>query len=431
MGVPAHWRFPGIKPTVGAAEGPDGWLAPENRTVLARFLSETTRHVVELGSWRGLSTRFIADRAPKATVYAIDTWLGASEHHIEFSAALPDLYDQFIAACWNYRDRIIPCRADTITGLLVLKHCGVIPELIYVDASHDYESVRRDVRMCRQLFPTAQLVGDDWWIDGVRRGVSDEIPNVAVEGSCWWFDPASPIAAPASAFPDFYCVHVASACDRRIHIERQFDLIGARDRLHFVAAPPADSPIVADYYSAGASAVASCFAGHLKALRTFLETAATEAIICEDDVCFHRDFAARFATVMGNVPRDCSAVLLSYMLIDWPNSGVRWSGRDPAQENLITVADQMHGAQLYWISRAWATEAVRRYDRPFAEIAFATDDVPIRTSEAITINSRGLAAYPVLAIERPNNASLIANDGRTTSHERISAGWGLHNFYVD
>src|SRR4051794_24358739 len=72
--------WPATKPDARAMEaGPPGWLEDGPREMLAASLGEATRVVVELGSWLGLSTRFIADRAPKACVIAVDHWEGSPE----------------------------------------------------------------------------------------------------------------------------------------------------------------------------------------------------------------------------------------------------------------------------------------------------------------------------------------------------------------
>jgi hypothetical protein len=181
-----YWQFPAEKPDV--PPNPQGWFSPENAAVLARLLNSATRQVIELGSWLGMSTRHIASCAPNATIFAVDHWLGSSEHIIEFRHLLENLYETFLVNCWEYRDRIVPCRADTSTGLIVLHHYNVSPDLIYIDASHDYESVRRDIKMCRQYFPSAQIVGDDWGWTSVRRAVIDELGENAIDatGNCWW-----------------------------------------------------------------------------------------------------------------------------------------------------------------------------------------------------------------------------------------------------
>src|SRR4051812_22659948 len=72
--------WPGEKPVISAPIENPGWLGEGTDRVLARSLSDETRLVVELGAWLGMSTRFIADLAPNATVISVDHWRGSSEH---------------------------------------------------------------------------------------------------------------------------------------------------------------------------------------------------------------------------------------------------------------------------------------------------------------------------------------------------------------
>ena len=74
-GLREFFSFPPTRP--GVAPNPMGWFDNRNAEVLKRYMSDKTAFVVEIGSYFGLSTRFICDNAPNATVVAIDTWLGS------------------------------------------------------------------------------------------------------------------------------------------------------------------------------------------------------------------------------------------------------------------------------------------------------------------------------------------------------------------
>ena len=165
-----------------------GWFPDCNQRVLAQHLSEKTKLVIELGSWVGLSTRWILDRAPNATVMAIDHWQGnpaTAEQPL-----IPILYESFISNCWVYKDRLIPIRATTIEGIRMAKVRGLVPDLVYIDAGHDYESVQTDIK--ESISFGCHLVGDDFnpnaW-PGVVRAVWEESNNfgrtLEVSGSTW------------------------------------------------------------------------------------------------------------------------------------------------------------------------------------------------------------------------------------------------------
>jgi hypothetical protein len=167
--------WPAERPADAAPGKELGWLSGGTEVMLSRALSPTTRLVVELGAWLGLSTRFIADAAPHATVVSVDHWQGSSEHQARdhFKDLLPRLYETFQARCWDYRDRVVPLRADTRDGLRAVAGHGLQPDFVYVDAEHSYEAVTAELALARELFPTAGLGGDDYDWDGVRTAVDE------------------------------------------------------------------------------------------------------------------------------------------------------------------------------------------------------------------------------------------------------------------
>lgn len=184
--------FPKTAPDVPPSD--HGWFLLGNRKILSGFLTPKTRIVVELGSWLGQSTRFIADHAPGAVVLAVDHWKGSSEHVSDPALAriLPRLYETFIRSCWEYRNRIIPISLDTLEGLRLIHSKKLRPDLVYIDAAHEYEAVMKDFETTFDLFPDSQIVGDDWGFPDVRKAVGEVsekrgIPIRAFE-NCWWVE---------------------------------------------------------------------------------------------------------------------------------------------------------------------------------------------------------------------------------------------------
>ena len=149
--------------------------------------------VVELGSWLGLSARFFLDIAPNAMVICVDHWQGSLEHHHDekWRKMLPTLYETFLVNLWSYRDRIIPLKAGTIEGLKLIHSLGIHPDLIYIDASHEYDAVFQDVQTAMALFPKSTICGDDWSWDGVRQAVTENATHfqqtVFTEGGHAWY----------------------------------------------------------------------------------------------------------------------------------------------------------------------------------------------------------------------------------------------------
>jgi GT2 family glycosyltransferase/tetratricopeptide (TPR) repeat protein/2-polyprenyl-3-methyl-5-hydroxy-6-metoxy-1,4-benzoquinol methylase len=171
--------WPARKPTVAPPTGTDGWLEDGAREILRSVLSPTTKLVVELGTWLGKSTRFIADNAPNARVIAIDHWQGSPEHQkrAEWREMLPNLYESFLAMSWDYRERIIPLKMTTEDGLRLVARYGLSPDVIYVDSDHSYEAVKGDLELALQFFPKAIILGDDCDEAGASAAL-DEIARV-------------------------------------------------------------------------------------------------------------------------------------------------------------------------------------------------------------------------------------------------------------
>lgn len=151
------------------------WLFPSTREVLEKTVPPDARVIVELGSFTGRSTRFLADHAATAIVIAVDHWRGSSDmaNDAEVVALLPRLYETFLAECWLYRDRVVPVRRPSIEGLREIAEAGLRPDVIFIDADHTYDAVRADLSCALDLFPQARIVGDDWNWDGVCQAVQE------------------------------------------------------------------------------------------------------------------------------------------------------------------------------------------------------------------------------------------------------------------
>lgn len=178
------YKYPDKKPEFDFDDR--GWFPECNQKVISKFIKDT-KLILELGSWLGKSTRFLAENS-NATVISVDHWKGGNENEEE-----KNLYEKFILNCWKYNERIIPLKMDTKEGMVLLYNLKLKPDLIYIDAGHDYESAKQDIMMAGNLFPNAIFIGDDFnpfnW-DGVVKGVWECIVekqrSLSVYQSCWW-----------------------------------------------------------------------------------------------------------------------------------------------------------------------------------------------------------------------------------------------------
>lgn len=172
-----------------------GWFTQSGHiNFLVPFTGVHIRNVVELGSWLGASTRWFCRQCPNATVYAIDHWKGSPENFKDNSVSgkIPTLYETFLINCWHLKNQLVPVRESTLKGMEAI--CEVAADLVYIDAAHDMASVLADIALAHQIWPDAQLCGDDWPHGPVQEGVRAalEIANasgkeyeIVTGGRCW------------------------------------------------------------------------------------------------------------------------------------------------------------------------------------------------------------------------------------------------------
>lgn len=166
--------WPAEKPKTIPNRG-HGWFSVPTREMLLSVLTDQTRLVCELGSWLGLSTRWLAEHAPNAFVIAIDHWKGNHEDSEKLATArlLPRLYETFLANCWDYRQQIIPVRLEARQGLEALQAAQLVPDVFYMDADHSQAFVAAQLRLILDHFPTSEIVGDDWDWGSVQMAVGE------------------------------------------------------------------------------------------------------------------------------------------------------------------------------------------------------------------------------------------------------------------
>jgi hypothetical protein len=157
------------------------WCLIENKIGLWQLIKPGDI-IVECGSWVGESSRHIAELVydrdnPRKSghIYCVDTWEGDSGHKKTYAHIIDKLYDLFIYNCWQYRSLITPIRAFSWDGMKIIADAGVVPNLVYIDASHDYIDVLKDLETAHNLWPNATLCGDDWVVcrGEVGRAVED------------------------------------------------------------------------------------------------------------------------------------------------------------------------------------------------------------------------------------------------------------------
>lgn len=170
---------------------PHGWFY--NHKQLEECLKNKPMTIIEIGSWLGCSTRFIAQRLPPGgKLYAVDTWKGSLEEEShQNDPRLPLLYPLFLSNVKHAKltELIIPMR---MTSLEAAVKFHLKADLIYIDGAHDTRSVYQDIMAWYPLLaPGGILCGDDITWDTVRSAVELAAivleQTVTIQGNFWRF----------------------------------------------------------------------------------------------------------------------------------------------------------------------------------------------------------------------------------------------------
>lgn len=177
-----------------------GWNG--NHPVFEKIIKEIKPELIlELGSWKGQSATTIIKEAVKyykdTVLICVDTWLGSSEHwdynrenacfdSLKLINGYPSLYYQFLAniVINKLSENIIPFPQTTAAAYEVFKRLGLVFDMIYLDAGHDYESVLFELNKYWDILkPGGILIGDDITWVGVEKAVKEfsSVNSIPVE----------------------------------------------------------------------------------------------------------------------------------------------------------------------------------------------------------------------------------------------------------
>lgn len=125
----------------------EGWLFSEERVWLYRAAKRVKKGViVEIGSWKGLSTIWLAKGSQagyRAKVYAIDPHTGAEEHKQAGKVWTYDIFLENIKKA-EIEDIVIPI---VKTSEEANKNGNIPIGLLFIDGAHDYELVKLDFEL--------------------------------------------------------------------------------------------------------------------------------------------------------------------------------------------------------------------------------------------------------------------------------------------
>lgn len=176
--------YNGFKPL---PEDLQGWNG--NMPIFAELIAEVKpKHIIEVGTWKGQSAITMAHAVKnlklETKITCVDTWLGAVEfwgsmkdtpernllqHH-----GYPQIYYQFLSNVVHQgmQDIILPFPNTSFIAAKYFKESKITADLIYIDASHEYEDVFQDCKEYWGIVSSGgKLFGDDWAWASVRTAV--------------------------------------------------------------------------------------------------------------------------------------------------------------------------------------------------------------------------------------------------------------------
>ena len=161
-------------------------MAAHNDPVFEEVISKAKpRLVVEVGSWKGASAAHMAKLMrvhcePGARIICIDTWLGSPDHFLAHALdqppdwrlslrlknGYPQLYYTFLCNMVRQKvdDMVIPLPQPSLQGAFIIRSLGLRPDVVYIDADHEYDAVLADLRAFWPLLSDdGILIGDDFF----------------------------------------------------------------------------------------------------------------------------------------------------------------------------------------------------------------------------------------------------------------------------
>lgn len=124
----------------------------------------------------------------QGTVFAVDHWKGSEEHQ----GALADKPDYFLYGVFSKNlqrhidyGRVVPIRMPSVEAAAHLARQEFLFDMVFIDASHDYDSVKADILAWKPLIsPGGILCGHDAGHPPIMRATHELLP-VRHEHSMW------------------------------------------------------------------------------------------------------------------------------------------------------------------------------------------------------------------------------------------------------
>jgi hypothetical protein len=131
--------------------------------------------IIEVGTWLGASAIHMGNIIKTGKIYCVDTWLGSlefwtthrqtPERDLMLKHGYPQVYYQFIrnVQAAKLEHLITPVPMPSLQAAQYFKETELKADVIYIDASHDQDDVKRDILAYLPLLkPGGIIFGDDY-----------------------------------------------------------------------------------------------------------------------------------------------------------------------------------------------------------------------------------------------------------------------------
>lgn len=173
-----------------------GWFNYEQVYSDIINISPDPAKFVEIGVWQGKSVCFAAveiiNRNRNITIDAVDTWRGTFNQPelINNELVVEDkLYDIFLENIKPVSHIIKPVRMDSVSAAYTYPDQSL--DFVYIDAAHDYESVKADINAWFPKVKTGGFIGghdygnNDQPDGGVLKAVHERFNVFMVYNPLW------------------------------------------------------------------------------------------------------------------------------------------------------------------------------------------------------------------------------------------------------
>lgn len=170
-----------------------GWFPEENAEALQAILKEhKISQVIEIGSYLGRSTAFFLENVLEVrSVDPFVMWTEGRQNGDAMKHGGEDFYEKFKENI--HKMRTTGPRMLSALGVCRMtsqecfeKNPDLVADMVYIDAAHDYESVKGDIDMWDTRAKKI-ICGDDFdenW-PGVVQAVGEKYPHIEIFNNIW------------------------------------------------------------------------------------------------------------------------------------------------------------------------------------------------------------------------------------------------------